>query len=539
MNQEYDRLQKLIKEAEEKAASKGDMSYRNGFHIMPPTGWLNDPNGLCQLGDEYHLFFQYSPLDARGGMKAWGHYVTKDFVNLCYAGAPFVPDEGFDKNGVYSGSSYVDEQGMHIFYTGNVKLPGDHDYVNSGRRADTVLVESKDGVNFSEKRVVIDTDEYPKGYSCHIRDPKVWRENDTYYMVLGARTKDSVGQILVYFSADMLKWSLYRVISSEKPFGYMWECPDIFNIDETYVISFSPQGLDAEEYRYQNTYQSGYVLRNVNPLTDISEAADSVADMGDMAEGQTWEGNDDHKKTGSPLKEQLVIDQEKFVEWDMGFDFYAPQTFQDNSGRRILVGWAGMPDPGYENGETETENWQHCFTVPRILSVKEDCDGVRKVFQTPIKELEALRTGEVIALDKYMSGSTDNNAESGSEDVSDNKTLRLFESDKELLDIVCEDIAGAFEITINEGVIFKYDGSVLELNLSEGCGLGRRARKAEITRVDSLRLLVDSSILEIYVNEGGMVFTTRFYKDITGNKIRLDIGEARVLVYPMKHMLME
>ena len=162
MNQEFDRIQELIRKAESEAVNGDDCLFRNGFHIMPPTGWLNDPNGLCQIGGEYHLFFQYSPLDARGGMKAWGHYVTKDFVTLTYLGAPFVPDEEFDKSGVYSGSSYVDENGMHIFYTGNVKLPGDHDYTYSGRRADTILVESPDGRNFTGKKVVIDTDEYPK-----------------------------------------------------------------------------------------------------------------------------------------------------------------------------------------------------------------------------------------------------------------------------------------------------------------------------------------------------------------------------------------
>lgn len=26
------------------------------FHLMPPSGWLNDPNGLCQLHGTYHIF---------------------------------------------------------------------------------------------------------------------------------------------------------------------------------------------------------------------------------------------------------------------------------------------------------------------------------------------------------------------------------------------------------------------------------------------------------------------------------------------------
>ena len=44
------------------------------YHIMPKIGWLNDPNGLCYFKGEYHVFYQYSPLDAKGGLKFWAHY---------------------------------------------------------------------------------------------------------------------------------------------------------------------------------------------------------------------------------------------------------------------------------------------------------------------------------------------------------------------------------------------------------------------------------------------------------------------------------
>lgn len=37
-----------------------------------PVGWLNDPNGLCQIGDEYHVFYQYGPFDPTGGSSTGG-----------------------------------------------------------------------------------------------------------------------------------------------------------------------------------------------------------------------------------------------------------------------------------------------------------------------------------------------------------------------------------------------------------------------------------------------------------------------------------
>ena len=39
------------------------------FHLMPPVGWLNDPNGLCQYQGRYRAYFQYAPFDVNGGVK--------------------------------------------------------------------------------------------------------------------------------------------------------------------------------------------------------------------------------------------------------------------------------------------------------------------------------------------------------------------------------------------------------------------------------------------------------------------------------------
>ena len=54
--------------------------------------------------------------------------------------------------------------------------------------------------------------------------------------------------------------------------------------------------------------------------------------------------------------ERQKMDVKEFQEWDMGFDFYAPQTFEDAKGRRILIeaGWdfrmlkENIPNPTVE-----------------------------------------------------------------------------------------------------------------------------------------------------------------------------------------------
>ena len=40
--------------------------YRPSFHVSPPTGWLNDPNGPIHRDGRYHLFFQRNPRAPHG-----------------------------------------------------------------------------------------------------------------------------------------------------------------------------------------------------------------------------------------------------------------------------------------------------------------------------------------------------------------------------------------------------------------------------------------------------------------------------------------
>ena len=257
------------KEAEEKMGrTVAGCPFRTRYHIMPPVGWLNDPNGLCQFKGEFQAYFQYSPLNVNGGGGYWGHCVSKDLLQWEYREPVLTADIPQDASGVYSGSALVEDNKIYIFYTGNVKKPGDYDYIDAGRISTQILVESEDGQHMSEKTILLGMEDYPENMTQHIRDPKVWKEDGEYYMVLGARVRawDSQGKrrdkggVLIYVSEDKKNWSLYRELVPEKPFGYMWECPDIFSLSEERLLSFCPQGLEAREDRFQNIYQSGYVF---------------------------------------------------------------------------------------------------------------------------------------------------------------------------------------------------------------------------------------------------------------------------------------
>lgn len=57
------------------------------------------------------------------------------------------------------------------------------------------------------------------------RDPKVWKHDDTYYVVCGA-SQNGFAQARLYKSTDMFHWEFVNVLAESRgEWGYMWECP--------------------------------------------------------------------------------------------------------------------------------------------------------------------------------------------------------------------------------------------------------------------------------------------------------------------------
>ena len=57
-----------------------DESGKPVYHVTPPVGWMNDPNGFSIFEGMIHLFYQYHPYSDVWGPMHWGHYISKDFV---------------------------------------------------------------------------------------------------------------------------------------------------------------------------------------------------------------------------------------------------------------------------------------------------------------------------------------------------------------------------------------------------------------------------------------------------------------------------
>ena len=462
-------LVRLVKMVEDGTENTG--RFRQRFHLMPPVGWLNDPNGLCQFGGIYHAFFQYSPFDPEGGVKMWGHYISTDMAGWEYEGVSLYPDQPFDCHGVYSGCAFIEDGEMYLYYTGNVKLEDreDYDYINTGREANTVLVTSRDGIHFGAKKELMSNTDYPSDLSFHVRDPKVWKEGNVYYMIQGARTKEDVGQAIIFTSADKVNWTFKSRISTAEPFGYMWECPDYFEADGIKVLSASVQGLKGEVWEERNVYQSGY----------FTVAGDLCGEYA--------------------LSEYCL--------WDYGFDYYAPQSFETDDGRRIMIAWMGMPDCKEYTNPTIADGWQHCFTFPREIYVK---DGI--LCQRPVRELK-MRERKIQSV-KVLYGT------------------EAFELEGyQTYDLAVSGITeNAFRAVLGQELILEYQNGRFEMRFDNqdkaSVSAGRGIRHVEVEKITDVRILADISSVEVFVNGGEYVLTTRYYPEKT--HVRVEAKEAGI-----------
>ncbi|MFJ5714364.1 sucrose-6-phosphate hydrolase [Neobacillus sp. NPDC093127] len=422
--------------------------YRLSYHLMPPVGLLNDPNGLIQYKGVYHVFYQWNPFETAHGAKFWGHYSSMDMVHWKEDPIALAPIEWYEISGCYSGSALESDGKLYLFYTGNVKLE------DGIRETYQCLAVSSDGIHFEKKGPIL---RLPEGYTAHFRDPKVWKKNGRWYMIIGAQTLSEKGAAVLFTSNDLYHWDELGPIAGSgmnglENFGYMWECPDLIQLNGKDILLVSPQGLEAEGYLYNNLFQSGYFIGKLD-------------------------------------YEAVQFQHGSFTELDRGFDFYAPQTFTDESGRTILYGWMGITDESEPYQPTIRNKWLHALTIPRELEFRNDT-----VFQKPVEELKKLRTDEL---------SMENGNHTSLDGVC---TAEL------ILDFV-QFGEGIFEVNFRHEAYLRYDSLKKEISLHRRNVKDEQMEKRVccIDSLSKLHIFMDHSSLEIFINDGQEVFTARYF----------------------------
>lgn len=474
--QRYKRLDEAgEKEIQELSIRVNECPWRQKFHIQPVTGLLNDPNGFSFYEGEYHLFYQWFPLGPIHGLKYWYHTKSKDLVHWENAGIAIEPHDYFDSHGAYSGSAIEHNGKLYLMYTGNTR---DEKWARKPYQC-IAIMDPSGRITKLDKPVISNI---PTGYTDHFRDPKIWKAGESFYAIIGAQRSDKTGCVLLYSSANMLDWKFEGEINTNMSrFGYMWECPDYFEINNKGILIFSPQGILPKEDEFQNIYQSGYM----------------IGDKIDAAERNFVHGS--------------------FTELDRGFDFYAPQTMHDPRGRRILTGWMGLPEIDYP---TDQYGWAHCLTLPREITIRDN-----KLIQTPVRELKKLRGEQIssktiishgsVAIDGFHGETYELIAEFTEADADEfGIELRVGQQEKTIIKYEKENRKIVLDRTLSGQTFAEEFGTIRKCHLD--------AEKIKF------HIFVDVSSVEVFINDGEEVFTARIFpkKESTGIRFFAKEGQA-------------
>lgn len=433
--------------------------YYPKYHFGPlissltKVGWMNDPNGFCLFNNVYHLFYQYNPNSSVSpGIVHWGHAKSIDLLNWEHLPIALYPDESYDKDGVFSGSAIVEDGIMYLYYTGNVNHLGQ----SPDHEQHQILATSDDGETFKkldQNPIIVGADLQPD-----FRDPKVWKHDDTYYMVLGnSFNNDTLGRALLFKSKDKLNWEQVSVLDSSDGFlGYMFECPDFFEIDNRFILLFSPQGVKRQGDKYNNLYSTGYIV-----------------------------GEFDYET-------YMFTTTHQYRELDHGHDFYATQTIVNKQDEMVLVAWMDMWEQNYPEGP---DGFTGQLTIPRVLKLTPD----GRLLQQPLKAIDQ-------AIEKKLHSGR---ARGGTKiKLEDNAAkVEIHASRRRNFTLLIESERA------NDTVAITYDCKCGRMILDRGGNDGVRRTVYRPTILTCLHLVVyiDASSIEVFAGHGEVTMSSRFF----------------------------
>jgi beta-fructofuranosidase len=310
--------------------------YRPRYHFTGVESWINDPNGPIYHKGKYHLFYQFDPQipDGSGGWRrskrCWGHAVSDDLVHWKDWPVAVWPDTPHDREGVYSGNTFIHEEKIHGLYTGNVRGHGE---------TYGILTWSEDGGVTFEKKMVMHNNQRPNKHSPVHWDAQVWKEGNTWCQLIGGTTDaKNQGAAWLWKSEDLRNWTLQKNIAPSIKHGWYWELPYLVPLGGRHVL----------------------MVGAGNPY---------------------WVGRYD------PKTMEFTPDTPR-RDVDTG-DYYSfnPHMVDDKgpngSERRLMHGWARIGRPPTL---ADVPYWEQAHSIPRVISIRDD-----RLWQKPIPELQCLR----------------------------------------------------------------------------------------------------------------------------------------------------
>ncbi|VEI76474.1 Sucrose-6-phosphate hydrolase [Mannheimia haemolytica] len=327
-----------------------------------------------------------------------------------------------------------------------------------------------------EKRCIID--QAPAGYTEHVRDPKPYLTAEgKIRFVLGAQRENLTGTAVIYEMDDLN--ATPRLIAEL----------DVHDFDNSNVFMWECPDLFSLGGKYLFVWSPQGKLRESYQFQNNYHATYALGEL-----------------NGNRLRAEHI------EELDYGFDFYAPQTVENSD--RILFGWVGLPDLTYP---TDKYQWHSMLTLPRKLSLQNG-----KVVQNPIVnvgELQAVEMSENFAIENL-----------------DTTYLQIsVEKQPLVLDFFSNEQGQKLSLRFENGVLSLDRSQTEQTELMEKFG---SVRHCKIEQLETIEIFFDRSVVEIFVNGGEKVLTSRFFITKRENVVKssrlLQAKVAKVLPISVK-----
>lgn len=502
--------------AKETTAATFNEPHRPQFHFTPPSGWMNDPNGMVYHNGEYHLFYQHNPDSTVWGPMHWGHAVSRDMIDWEHLPIALYPDS---LGTIFSGSAVVDVKNTSgLGSADNPAMVAIFTYHNEeGARAGRDDYQTQ-GIAFS-----LDNGRSWTKYEGNpvlknpgiidFRDPKVswYEEGQKWIMTLAVKD-----HISFYSSKNLLDWKLESDFGANVgAHGGVWECPDLFKLkvegtnEEKWVLLVNinpgaPNGGSGTQYFLGSFDGSRFVL---DPQFEASlNAKPAIA---------------------------TTVNGQEGIWLDYGRDEYAGVTWEnvpEQDGRRLFMGW--MSNWAYAN-VVPTEKWRSAMTVARTLELVDTPAGLR-VASRPVKELQNIYQESYPVKAQTVSDALA---------ISENApfTTPTFDLQLELERLSPE---GQFAVELsndkNQKVLVGYDAARGQYYIDRSnagsnsfsdnfAGIHHAPRLASGASFP-VRLLVDVASVEFFADNGKTVMTDIIFPNEPFTKVKLLTGNGQFKV---------
>lgn len=457
--------------------------HRPRYHLCSSGKWMNEPHGPMFYRDYYHIFYQANPHAPIWDHIAWGHLISRDMIHWEDAPLALTPEGGsVAPDGCWSGSSMIDKEGKpRIYFTaGNDRI-----FPNQSVALATPMDDSDPKLlRWQQHPQALQRQNI--GWMGEYRDPFVWLEKDTYFMLVGTGDEENGGgNAALYSSDDGIDWECHGMLleydfSENRELGHVWELPVILPLKD----------------------ESGCTVCHVLLLC-------ACQIEGDIVETYYFLGDWD------PERKLFQRRHEKARLVDLGKGvFTGPSGFVTPDGRSVVFTIA----QGRRSFLTEQyAGWAHNGGMPVELFWHRDGLGVR-----PVREVELLR--------KTLLVDTKTISE---EEI--NPLLRQNFGNLLSMELTLEGDTGGVMLCGGEASQqVRYDRKTKRLTVldAQGNEIGRYRGSVDDVDIGSepirFRCYLDHSLLEVYLNDRKSVSLRNYFSEARNFQICGCIRQLRL-----------